>query len=300
MEIDGELVERPGFAFVDGDLFFDITILGDYVISVTSDEEDPENPVYLPTYLPQTFLWEEADTLEFRNVSLVADLAMTPTPGELDPNNEGRILGILEIEVPDEEGLRDQARRRAKKVRCHVRRNTGGGRDEQEGTYILVASIETNDNGEYDFPNLPPGLYRINFEYPGVPMDPDSFIEFEVGIGDDASVQIAGLIAEAGSIIVEEVMPVGVTPGILDELKIYPNPASNMLNLEYKGLNSNDVSMYVMDMSGRQVLNQSLPRAVKHTHTLDVSGMDGGLYFITIREDNTGEVLRSFKVLIRK
>ncbi|MEQ9232419.1 MAG: GEVED domain-containing protein, partial [Cyclobacteriaceae bacterium] len=195
----------PGFPFFDGDLFFDITILGDYVIGVTSDPD-----VYLPTYFKQTFLWEESDTLRFRNVALQADMAMTPIPGPLDPNDEGVIGGVLELEFSDDESRLD-ARRRQKGTRCHVRRRTSGGRQDQDDTYVLIASIPTDDNGEFSFPNLPPGTYRINFEYPGVPMDPNSFVEFEVGPpgSDTAEINISALIAESGSIVVEQIIPVG-------------------------------------------------------------------------------------------
>ena len=284
----------PGFPFIDGDLFFDITILGDYIIGVTADPL-----LYLPTYMPQTFLWEDADTLEFRNTSLVADLTMTAIPEELDPTDEGRIFGLLEVEVPDEEA-RTEGRRRAKKVRCHVRRNTGSGRDEQEATYTLIASVETNDDGSFDIPFLPDGVYRINFEYPGVPMDQNSFVEFEVGgTSEDLSVQLAALVQQTGMISVEEMQPVGVTR-LFNELRIYPNPVANLLNMEYTELESSDVMMYVMDMNGRMIMKQPLPKATRHTHEINVSGFDEGMYFIRLRDESNMEIVRTFKVLIKK
>ena len=35
----------------------------------------------------------------------------------------------------------------------------------------------------FTFEELPDGTYRINFEYPGVPMDTSSFVEFVLGEG---------------------------------------------------------------------------------------------------------------------
>jgi len=285
---------KPGFPFIDGDLFFDITILGDYVIGVTADPS-----IYLPTYYAQTFLWEEADTLEFRNVALVADMAMTPIPGPLDIADVGQIFGVLEVEFEDVIG-RVEGRRRQKGTRCHVRRNTGGGRTESSDNFVLIASVVTNDNGEFDLPNLPSGTYRINFEYPGVPMDPDSFVEFQVGEGEDASVELDALVALSGSILVEEVIPVGVEGDVFTELEVYPNPVSSQLTIAYDNLTSSDVIVQMMDINGRVIIRNNLPRAANHVYQMDVSNLRDGLYFLTMMDKNSGKLLKSFKLVLRK
>ena len=286
----------PGFPFIDGDLFFDITILGDYVIGVTADEA-----IYLPTYFEQTFLWEEADTLEFRNVALQADMKMTPIPGPLDPADEGLIFGILEEEFPDEEDARIDARRRRSGTRVHARARSRSGRGDQDDEYILIASVETNENGEFALPNLPEGQYRINFEYPGVPMDPNSFIEFEIGPagGDFTSVQLEALVAESGVIVVEEVKPVGVD-NLFSKLEMYPNPASSQLTIDYVGLNRDDVSLYMIDINGQIVHKEAMPRATRHTHILNLSQFSSGIYFVTMRDERTGEIMRTMKLLIAR
>jgi len=296
-------IEQPGQPFdtidvenfIDGDLFFDVTILGDYVIPVTADET-----IYLPTYYTQTFLWEEADTLEFRNIALVANMKMTPIPGPLNIADVGQIFGVLDVEFVDVTG-RVEGRRRQKGTRCHVRRNTGGGRTEDSDTYVLIASVVTNDNGEFDLPNLPPGLYRINFEYPGVPMDPNSFVEFEVGDGaDNATVQLDALVSLSGSILVEEIVPTGVNGELFTALDVYPNPVSSQLNVAYDNLTSSDVMVQLIDINGKVIIRNNLPRAENHVHQIDVSGLGDGLYFLTMIDTDSGELVKSFKLVLRK
>ena len=275
-----------------------MTVLGDYVIPVTADPA-----LYLPTYYEQTFLWEEADTLFFRNVSLDADMAMTQIPGDLDPSDVGLIFGFLEIEVDDEDdGSRVDGRRHQKGTRCHVRRrNTGGREYDDHETYTLIASVETDENGEFAIINLPTGFYRINFEYPGVPMDNDSFTEFEIGEdGSNSDVQLGALITEDGSIVVEQILPVGVDDKLFTDLKVYPNPVSNQLNVAYSNLKSSKVKVQLMDINGKVIIDSNLPRSVNHIHQIDVSLLDDGLYFLNMIDTSTGKLVKTFKLLLKK
>lgn len=293
-------IEEPGqpfdttvvAPFTEGDLLFDVTILGDYIITV---EADPL--IYLPTYFVETFLWEEADTLFFRDVTIRSTMNMTVIPGERDPADVGRIGGTLWIDVDDNARL--EARRRAANVRAHVRRRTTGGRELEDPQYVLIASVLTNENGEFDIPNLPPGFYRINFEYPGIPMDQNSFVEFEIGAdGDNSVVQLAADITEDG-IYVEQVLPLPVGEVIRD-MKVYPNPATSILKIGYEGLEAQSVRLVMYDLSGRIVKDQSLPRAAANTVEMRVEDLKAGLYFLNVVDTVKGQVITTFKVVVKK
>jgi hypothetical protein len=298
-------IEEPGtpfdttsvINFVDGDLLFDITILGDYVIAV---EADPE--LYLPTYYEQTFLWEEADTLFFRDVTIVADMRMTAIPVPLDPSvpgNDNIITGILEIEDEELSGQRTDNRRRAGKRRCHVRRRTRAGRgDGAADEFVLIASVETDDNGNFLIENLPDGTYRINFEYPGIPMDPNTFVEFELGTAEDqGQLQLEALITPNG-IQVTKIEPVGVQEWFKD-IKVYPNPASQELFIQSPGLNV-PVSYSMIDLNGREVREGVLKPFVDANEVIKVYDLEAGIYLLNMRNQNTGEWVGSFKLFIRR
>lgn len=70
---------------------------------------------------------------------------------------------------------------------------------------------------------------------------------------------------------------------VIKELKIYPNPAKDKVNLAHSYLNIQSYALY--DMHGRKVSHQS---AIKNTkHTIDVSNFEKGLYILNITiEDN--------------
>ncbi|MGV3665356.1 MAG: carboxypeptidase-like regulatory domain-containing protein, partial [Leptospira bouyouniensis] len=58
--------------------------------------------------------------------------------------------------------------------------NTGRGKEE---ILTLISYRFTNEEGEFSLTNLPHGNYRLNIQYPGLPMDENSFINFTIGTG---------------------------------------------------------------------------------------------------------------------
>jgi len=74
--------------------------------------------------------------------------------------------------------------------------------------------------------------------------------------------------------------PSGFTKG---DVVIYPNPATNYVNIDVKATQRTMYTIQLMDMSGRTVLenNNSAVYGVNHTG-LDVSGMRQGIYFLRI------------------
>jgi hypothetical protein len=65
----------------------------------------------------------------------------------------------------------------------------------------------------------------------------------------------------------------------------YPNPFNSVTEISFELANSANVSVEVMDMTGRKVMDRSegkLP-AGKHSLTLDAAGLDAGIYFYTLK-----------------
>lgn len=81
-------------------------------------------------------------------------------------------------------------------------------------------------------------------------------------------------------ITVIEANNVGISETAKPELNIYPNPASNMLNL-----NSNETidQIRIMNVIGQDVL-VSTPRANKAV--LDISSLENGVYFVSVEAGN--------------
>lgn len=78
------------------------------------------------------------------------------------------------------------------------------------------------------------------------------------------------------------------TPNILGNLYLYPNPASNQLNLDIYLESSSIVTVDIYDIQGKQikkVYNNKLNGGLQHIRT-DISGINQGLYFVSISADN--------------
>lgn len=64
-------------------------------------------------------------------------------------------------------------------------------------------------------------------------------------------------------------------------MQMYPNPATELLHVNYTGDISSGSEIYVADLTGRIVLRQSL---TQEQQTLDVSGLQAGLYLFSLME----------------
>ena len=90
--------------------------------------------------------------------------------------------------------------------------------------------------------------------------------------------------------------PVGIIGGPYapDELEIYPNPASDYLELSYDNYEGKVVYMY--NVVGHEVIRQELSSNIT---TLDLSGLEKGIYFATVLTYNN-RVVAFDKIVINK
>ncbi|MCX6227422.1 MAG: alpha-amylase family glycosyl hydrolase [Bacteroidia bacterium] len=83
--------------------------------------------------------------------------------------------------------------------------------------------------------------------------------------------------------------PLNGRPGIT----IYPNPASDWLYIDAQGFRSGETSVRIFDLQGRQVLAESnMWIQASEVLSLDISGLDEGLYFIEVQSNHGKLVAR--------
>jgi hypothetical protein len=63
-------------------------------------------------------------------------------------------------------------------------------------------------------------------------------------------------------------------------MRIYPNPASSTTYLSLQ--NTNQATMEIRDLTGRLISAGTIPEYKGSTHQLDVSGLENGIYFVSI------------------
>jgi hypothetical protein len=68
--------------------------------------------------------------------------------------------------------------------------------------------------------------------------------------------------------------------------KLFPNPATNIVNVAYGGSQTLNLNIQVIDMLGKQVYQSVF--STQESPTLDVSSLDNGTYFVNIIDIDSG------------
>lgn len=269
---------------------FDPVILKDFLIGVSSSPDS-----YVDTYYRDVFLWEEADTLSLLGDTTI-QIKITAIPVELTPDDgEGEVSGSIDEDFSDEAGRID-ARRRAARRKCGLRRKRSGGRIGQDDEFVLIAYGETDDNGEFKFGFLPEGTYRFFVEYPGIPIDQSSFVQFDVGeagVTDDSFV-LAAVVSENG-IVVELVL--GITKDFFTDFHIYPNPTTDIIHIDYDKIVSEKVIMDLVDMNGKTIMTKELKKGRDGKLEINLVDYQKGQYFLRFFDPIKDRTALTFRIL---
>ncbi|MEQ9304476.1 MAG: leucine-rich repeat domain-containing protein [Marinoscillum sp.] len=287
----------------DAGFVFDDLILGDYLIAV-----EPDDLVeFLPTYYPSTDLWTQATEFILRDDAVEAlNMAQIPPPLPPDPL-KAVISGTAESDFKDDTGEEEEdgrinARRKVKRAGCSVRRFTRGGRTNQDdGEFKLIAYVQSDDEGRFEFTDLDDGLYRFNIEYPGIPMDEDSYVEFELG-GDglESNRLVLQVTVTEGGISVEKIEELGFYRKYFRDLSVYPNPADNYLRISYAKLVSETVVVRLVDLDGHVLKEQEVAKGYDQSFNFDVTEFKSGVYLLNFIDSTVaGKKITTFKVFVK-
>lgn len=285
-----ERADDVGSSFIFSDV-----VLGDYLCSI-----DPSNrELFIPSYYGDVFEWDEADTLFLRaDANLVVKVTGVPT----EPLEGDGVLDVVIEEDFDATGGRIDARRRAAGRKCGLKKRRSGGRTGQEDVFDLIAYGETDENGEFQFGQLPEGVYRFFVEYPGIPLDESSFVEFEVGEEgvSDTEFKLTAFASEAGlEISIERVL--GVILEYFKNLEIYPNPSDEFVNIRYRHLKSKDVTGQLVDLAGNTLWSQDLQSGFDGKIKIDVTGFEEGIYLLHFYDRTSRDVnVVTYRIIVSK
>lgn len=95
-------------------------------------------------------------------------------------------------------------------------------------------------------------------------------------------------VPDGGELIPFQVVTSVIENSELQNFKIFPNPASNVLNLTFDMVSSNNVRFEIYDLSGRVLSSQAkgAPATGSHTENIDISGLSSGYYIMSVIVDN--------------
>ncbi|MGK7392108.1 MAG: T9SS type A sorting domain-containing protein [Candidatus Cyclobacteriaceae bacterium M2_1C_046] len=297
-EING--FDTTNIAAVDANGFYemDSVILYDYIFVAVADTVNYRD--HLPTYYTNSIFWEEADTLRVdANLNVDIDLVKFEN---LTLNGDGVITGIFEEDVPD--NGRVMVRKRIKSAGVSVRRGVRSGRKNNNinskmlQEYEPVAFIYTDENGEFTFENLEPDTYRINFQYPGYPMDTASGIDLVIGesyLNKKLSVEA---LVQDNVIKLEAQTVVGVDQELAAQISVYPNPATRFVNIHFGDLDQNQMGVKLFDNKGSEIAIR-MQKENKDV-SLDLNALQHGIYILQIFDESRNEVIKVFKLAVSK
>ncbi len=81
-------------------------------------------------------------------------------------------------------------------------------------------------------------------------------------------------------------MSLSIAEKFINQIKVYPNPVQDKLNIDYKG--SDFLTLNILDIRGAVILEN-----VTLSPTIDTSQLSKGLYFLEIKSDQ-GEMIVKF------
>ncbi|MEP4532294.1 MAG: LamG-like jellyroll fold domain-containing protein [Cyclobacteriaceae bacterium] len=284
----------------NGDYALTDVVLGNFIVQVKPDRE--ANPTSIQTYYISAESYDEADTLflDSRMENIDIDLLFyTPAP---TPETGATVAGTLESDFEedtvDQGDLRVNGRRRVKKAGCAMRRFKAQGRPDQDEAETEIAYyLETDDEGYFSFEGVEPGRYLINIEFPGVPMNPESEVEFFIDPDKENQVfSVEALITESG-IEIEQTEVLFTWKPYVKDVIMYPNPTDGILGMDYTVYRDiNDLQIKVTNIEGRTLMTQEAIHIRGRHHTIvNVTDLPSGIYFITLT-DRAGTFSDQFKV----
>lgn len=150
----------------------------------------------------------------------------------------------------------------------------------------------SDENGQFDFTNLPPGDYYIYADIPGYVCDTTYILNFD-GSGLNYDVTVC---------VYDTINTIVVCNNVLtsfDEIEtyrnvfeLYPNPVNDVLFVN-NSLNEN-YNLTITDISGKTVLTKF---NLKAKNTIDLSNLENGIYFIELISK---EIRQKQKLIIQK
>lgn len=208
---------------------------------------------YLPTWHPRKALWEESVNINMNTAdSFIANEGLLPNPVFTGPCT---IAGTLT------EGLLKGAGDPLKNVRVILLSNG-----------VLIKMLNTNDSGKFSATSLPTGTYIIRTDLVNTKDPSPKTVTVD---SNNTTASVALTVSKNGSV------NTGIKTVKHNKTKVYPNPASDKINLDVDGA----YSAQVIDITGKTV------KQLKsyNMQSLDISDLKKGIYFLRIQTDAGNE-----------
>jgi hypothetical protein len=257
---------------LNGNFTFQNIPYGQYILVALPG--DDMSAGFVPTYFPAYEYWEFAEQIIVDPTSVTEDLNIHLQPLALFEGITQVDGQVLDAEAEDLKSAIFEKGKPSKKASVVL-----AGQKHTKSTYEIVATTETDEDGNFAFYGIEDGNYYLWVDIPGLPVEEVYFIEVS---GHQYVSSLDYLVTE------EEVVQDGFpeyssSHDILNnpDILIYPNPAKDILIIE---LVRSSVGVYdVFDSGGRLLKHKKMASG---TEILDISGYPSGDYIIRVITDH--------------
>jgi len=142
--------------------------------------------------------------------------------------------------------------------------------------------FNTADGGiawESEYFNINPAFYKITFT-------------------SDGTGFVCGSASNGGTILKMDPTGVGVNELELVELELYPNPSSDLINIQFSLNNSTAINANILDSNGKIVMSETIQaRSGENRNQFNVSQLSKGSYILSLASENSVIQSRRFQII---
>jgi hypothetical protein len=222
----------------------------------------------MPTYFGDQVNWGAAQVIDLQESTYEKHIHLSPTqPLSYGP---GTISGNLVFE--------------------------GSEPASKEGIHVILSNNEnqplafrpSDDLGNFTFNYLPLGTYQVRADFTGHPSEPIAVI---LTSADPDYNNMELVVDEQATYDIDDNFPDHIVSA-----RLYPNPASDRINLEILSDERSTGIISVFDITGKHLLSEtSYFRQGRQVHTLDVSALPQGVYLVKVKMKNSSiPLIRKF------
>lgn len=242
---------------------------GKYLVKTEASHDLGQYSNYLPTYYGDVIHWEESPVLTFDttmyeyNINLQSSSYTTP--------GTGKIIGSITYENNEKDII-------AKNIPIYLK-------DANNKTVCLYS----NQEGKFEFDNISLGHYVLKAEVTGI----NSSNYYESLSNDQPESQEINFVIKSTQVVAS--MPENIINNTDFISSIYPNPATNEINLKITGEINDQYNLKIYDRLGRLVYLQDVYLDdINNTISISTSGLSKGIYNVTISSNRGSGQFRRF------
>jgi len=255
---------------------FDSVYRGNYLVYFTIDSASIYYDTFNNTYSEDALRWQQANQVRFNNREESRSRLIRPIPFQNLPVGSGSIEGQVIEDDLNKKGPGDPI----PSIDVMLLDNN----------FSSIKRTRTNANGRYNFANLPNNSYKVFLEVSGYQSVSDDVVLTDNNLNVDS---VDFEISYEDKKIFPRGFSTSIREKIIKETQVYPNPASNSINLKFEKADINRV-MHLYDINGRQVRSNQI---VEKEQQINISDLESGTYFLLI--ESNGKI-ESYSRLIKQ